>query len=136
MTNDLQKSSVRSVGRPAIEPPADAAMRIEQLAAKGASVEGIANSFGVSEKVFRRWRDEYDELELAFVRGREQERTNLHDELYRQALSGNTIAGIFLLKTRHKYREADNISEAPRTNIVISIPGSRPLSDFIEGEKS
>ena len=127
-------------GQPRKEPPADAALHIRAFAADGVSIVGISERFGVDRKTLERWLGSFPELREAFDRGREKERYTLHNRLFRIAMESDdekaaSIAAMFLLKARHGYREGDQ-SESARVNVVINLPGPRPMSDFIEVENA
>lgn len=123
----------RMPGRPRIDPPADAATRIETLAAKGAAIIGIASALHVSRETLNRWMDEDEGLRAALDRGRERERVSLHNALYRAAMKGNVVASIFLLKARHGYREGD-VEQANRVSITFALPGAMSMEEFRKGE--
>lgn len=120
------------------QPPADAAERIRALAADGWSIRGIATHLGTSQDTLRdRWFVEQPALREAMDDGRELERHTLHNVLYRAATSGNDkgalIAAMFLLKSRHSYREgADPVEQASRLNIVFNMPAALPMADYVE----
>lgn len=119
------------MGRPPKKPPADAAERIEALAADGFSVNGVASSLGTSKDTLRKWFDADPELQEAFDRGREKERHTLHNALYRAATeNGNMTAAMFLLKSRHGYREGDQGETANRVSINFTLPGAMNMKDF------
>lgn len=128
----------KTVGRPRKQPPADAAERIEALAADGFSVIGVARRMGVNQEVLTRWFDEQPELKEAFNIGRENERHTLHNVLYRLATEGgDKIAAMFLLKARHGYREGDQEQQANRVSIKFELPGAMKPEHFtIENERS
>lgn len=54
----------------------------------------------------------------------------LFNALFKQAQNGNTTAAIFLLKTRHGYREGDQSELANRVSINFQLPGAMPLAQF------
>lgn len=123
------------MGRPRKLMPADADKRAENAAADGASIGGIATSFGVSTEVFNRWLEEQPSLKAAIDRGRE--RHVLHSGLVRAAKKGNIVAMMFLLKSRHGYREGDQGSTANRVSITFSLPGAlKPEQFTIENDPS
>jgi hypothetical protein len=62
--------------------------------------------------------------------GREAEHKVLHNALFKQAQNGNITAAIFLLKTRHGYREGDQSEIANRVTINFQLPGAMPLEKF------
>src|SRR5438045_3199725 len=111
-------------------PPANVAQRIEQLAASGHSLVGVARGCNTSADTLRRWVDEDPALAEALARGRESERFELHNILYRAAKRGNVIAAMFLLKARHGYREGDQGGEANRVSIVFQLPGALTPEQF------
>lgn len=113
------------------EAPGNAADRIEALAADGFSMRGVAAGLGTSADTLRRWFDEQPELQEAFERGRERERHTLHNALYRAATElGNMTAAMFLLKSRHGYREGDQADAANRVSINFTLPAAMPLDAF------
>jgi hypothetical protein len=106
-------------------------MVIEACAADGFSVLGVAKMLGTSADTLRRWLAEYPDLKEAFDQGREAERYALHNKLFRAALEeGNTTAAIFLLKSKHGYREGDQGETANRVSITFQLPGAMPLEAF------
>lgn len=122
------------VGRPRRVPPPDAAQRIEQLAAEGRPIIGIAVQLGTTRETLRRWMTEDTTLQAAFESGRETERHELHQILMRDARDGEkpNIAAIFLLKARHGYREGDPGEQASRVNITFNMPGALSREDFLK----
>jgi hypothetical protein len=121
----------KKTGRPLKGPPPNAAARIEQLAACGHSVIGIARGLNTSQDRLRRWCDEDPALAEALVRGREAERFALHNVLYVQATQHhNIVAAMFLLKARHGYREGDQADVANRVSITFALPGALTEDKF------
>lgn len=121
----------KTMGRPRLNPPADAATRIEELAAEGHGVVGVARQLGVSPDTLRRWFDDDSALKEAFEFGREAERFYLHSLLRKQAEKGNVIAGLFLLKARHGYIEGDQGEQANRVQITFNLPGALKPEQFV-----
>jgi hypothetical protein len=123
-------------GQPRKEPPADAALHIRAFAADGFTIVGIAEKFGVERKTLERWLTDFPELREAFDRGREKERHSIHNRLYRIAIESDNeknaiLAGTIILNSRHGYRQDDPGDQASRVNVVINLPASRPMSEFI-----
>lgn len=119
------------VGRPRLEPKPNAAERIAELAAAGSSMRGVSSALGVSKDVLGRWLKEYPDLQEAFERGRERERRELHNVLFKAATEGaNIVAAMFLLKARHGYREGDQGESGNRPTININLPGAMPLAQL------
>lgn len=124
------------IGRPRAEPPADAAERIREAAAQGATMVGVGNAVGVSREILKRWMDEDEELREAFDAGRELERHELHNMLSTSAKKGNIIAAMFLLKARHGYREGDQGEQGNRVNVTFNLPGAMTIEQFAGSNKS
>ena len=95
---------------PRKHPPKNAADTIQQLAATGFSIIGIAKNLGVTRETFKRWLDDSESLQDAFEAGRESERQALHAAIYRSAMEGKpaNVNAFFLLKARHGYKEGDS----------------------------
>lgn len=122
-------------GRPPKQPPADAAQRIEELAADGWSIVGIAKKLGVNKKTLARWIRSDDELQAAFDYGREQERRVLHNAVYREAVEGEgrnkLLAAMFLLNSRHGYRSDDFGAGETRVNVTVNLPAAMSRDDYM-----
>jgi transposase-like protein len=106
------------MGAPRKHPPKDAAEIIQQLAATGYAIIGIAKALNVAKETFKRWLDENESLHEAFEAGREIERQALHASVYRSAMEGKpaNVNAFFLLKARHGYVETDN-----RTKVNLDV---------------
>jgi hypothetical protein len=99
--------------------------QIVALASTGFSKQGIARHYSVSLATFNRWLEEDEMLSQAFAVGRDMERQSLHNMLYKQAIEkGNAIAAMFLLKSRHGYREGDQAEQSNRIAITFNLPGA------------
>ena len=131
MTKPVTDRPLMKAGRKPKQAPADAANRVLELAANGSSMLGIAGAFGTYPEVLRRWFDDDPALKEAFDQGRERERHTLHNALYRAAVEGgNMTAAMFLLKSRHGYREGDQGDNANRVSIQFNLPAAAPMADF------
>lgn len=128
--------SGRVVGRPRAEPPKDAAKRIQAAAADDFSIRGVAMALGINHEALTRWFEENPELKQAFDFGREQERHVLHNKLYRVATEGTgkdaIIAAMFLLKSRHGYREGEQEQQSSRVHIELKLPAALPPAQYAE----
>ena len=101
------------------------------MAADGFSVIGIAKRLHTSADTFRRWLEEYPDLNEAFENGRENERWALHNMLYREAMEKkNIVAGLFLLKARHNYREGEVSDGGNKVKIVFQLPAALSMSEY------
>ena len=120
------------MARPLKNPPVNAAAFIEEAAALGADIRGVAQRVGVGKDTLRRWFAERPELHEAYERGRERERASLHNVLYSEATEkGNIVAAMFLLKARHGYREGDQgEQQGNRVNITFTLPGALTMDQF------
>lgn len=107
------------MGAPRKHPPKDAAVTIENLAAQGHSIIGIAKRLGVSKDTFKRWCEEDESLQEAFEVGRETERHALHSLIVQSAVLNKpaNANAMFLLKARHGYRENDSTN----TNVNVGV---------------
>lgn len=112
------------------KPPKNAEKKIIDLASRGVSKKGIARGLGCSPDLFNAWLDNYPELQSALDEGREMEHGELFGSLYDSAKTGNVTAAIFLLKTRHGYREGDQGDLANRVSVTFNLPGPQSLEDF------
>lgn len=115
------------------KPPRNAAARIRLWASEGSTVKGIARSLGVSSETLAEWMERHPELQDAMDEGREAEHKVLHNTLYEKAKKGDTVALLFLLKTRHGYREGDQTGSANKVSVTFNIPGPLPLDQFKKG---
>src|SRR6185437_342633 len=109
-------ASGATVGRPRAQPPVDAAVRIQKLAAEGRGIVGVAVELKTARETLRRWMTEDVALQEAFDAGREHERHELHQLMLRDARDGEkpNINAMFLLKCRHGYREGDQGEQGSR----------------------
>ena len=112
------------------QPPKNAEKKIIELASSGVSKKGVARGLGCSPDLFNAWLDQYPELQAALDHGRELEHGELFGSLFDQAKTGNVTAAIFLLKTRHGYREGDQGDLANRVSVTFNLPGPQSLEDF------
>jgi hypothetical protein len=131
VTAPITNPPLAKTGRPRKEPPRGAVKRIEDLAADGFSVLGIAKRLNTSPDTFRRWLTEYPELQTAFDTGRDNERWALHNMLFRKAIDkGDVTAAAILLNARHGYREASQSEAGNRVQINFQLPGALSMSEF------
>lgn len=106
-------------GRKLKEPPFNAADLIEGLAAKGWSIVGIAKRLGTTPQILRRWQEENPDLDEAMQNGREDERWQLHNALFKQAVEkNNSSAAMFLLKAKHGYVDNNRVEVESKTPII------------------
>ena len=107
------------------EPPENAVEVAHTMAASGSHQRSIAKALGVSYQVWLRWKDEYPELQDAVDQGRAVEHDVLVNVLIKAATENkNVTAAIFLLKTRHGYRENEQLDNGPKIQINFELPGA------------
>jgi len=133
------KANGKKIGGPRLHAPADAPMLIENAAANGASMVGVAAAVGCSVRTLEKWIDEDSALAEAFARGRECERQVLHNVLYRIATEGKddrdrATAAIMILNARHGYRREDQ-SDGNRISITFALPGALTLDEFKKAQQ-
>ena len=110
-------------------PKEDAAQIIEQMASEGYSRRNIAKALSVSYELFVAWLDKYPELSEAMQFGKDKEHKELHNALFTAAKGGNITAAIFLLKTRHGYREGDQSDTSNKVSITFNLPAAAQNAD-------
>jgi len=99
-------------------------------------VVGIARGLNTSKEVLSRWLDEHPALAEALARGRESERFDLHNYLYRTAMDpkvarkDRNFAAAYLLNNRHGYVSGDQSAEANRVSITFALPGAMSAEQF------
>lgn len=122
------------VGRSRKDPPVDVLEIIEGSCAHGASSkQALAMALGCCRDVLERWMTETPAIQEAVRIGVEKERQILHSVLYNKAMDGgkdSLIASMFLLKSRHGYREGEQESQASRLTVNFSLPGAMKLEQF------
>ncbi|WP_234002283.1 hypothetical protein [Erythrobacter sp. AP23] len=112
---------------------------IETMARGGHPIASIASSLGMSGRVFRECRRRQVEVEEALAAGLGGLEHELVHSLLAASRKGNVAAAMFLLKTRHGYRENGQTDAAPKVAVQINLPGAmdeRAYATMIEGEGS
>ncbi|MGY0503820.1 hypothetical protein [Luteimonas sp. e5] len=110
-------------------PPKGAAEKIERWASEATGVKAIARRLGVSLETLNTWMDRHPELRDAMDAGREAEHLMLYNALLKH-LDKSPTPAIFLLKTRHGYREGDQSEVANRVSINFTLPGAQPMATY------
>ena len=116
--------SGRPLGRRPKAIPPDAAQRIRQLAAAGATFAMIAHRLGIGKDLFRQWLDGRPELTEAIEIGRAMAEKKVYDVLWAKAMKGDTVALLFIAKCRFGWREQGEVQDnnRPVVNIIIRAP--------------
>jgi len=124
----------KRIGRPPKQVPPNAAAIIKDMAANGHSLVSIASNLGTSKTLLAKWFEQEPALQEAFDVGRESERHALHNMLFKEATEkGNTTAAMFLLKSRHGYREGAEVDQSGGVRISITLPGAMSVEEFSKG---
>ena len=100
---------------------------VTKLAGEGWRVKDIAHAIGFSERTFYRHLKDDEQLALSFDQGRGVEHQQLVASLFQRAINPTNAQGaaaaMFLLKTRHSYREQGPIErEGTRVAVVVNVP--------------
>ena len=115
------------------KPKENTAAIIEQMASEGYSQRNIAKALGIGADLYRVWLENYPELAEAQQLGKDKEHKELHNALYTAATKeGNVTAAIFLLKTRHGYREGDQSDTANKVSITFNLPAAQNADDYMK----
>ncbi|WP_454261625.1 hypothetical protein [Pseudoxanthomonas mexicana] len=106
--------------------------KVQRWASESASKGAIARRLGMDHKTFRVLMEQNPELRAAYDEGVEAEHQMLVSALKRQ-LDKSPVPAIFLLKTRHGYREGDQSEQGNRVSVTFNLPGAQPLEAFRRG---
>jgi hypothetical protein len=106
--------------------------KVQRWASESASKGAIARRLGMDHKTFRVLMEQNPELRAAYDEGIEMEHQMLVSALKRQ-LDKSPVPAIFLLKTRHGYREGDQSQQGNRVSVTFNLPGAQPLDAFRSG---
>ena len=100
----------------------------EEMASKGAALHTIAREMGIRWPTFLELRRSDERLEEAIATGRGKEHDALVGRLFEIATMSKgkeaVTACIFLLKTRHGYREGEPLESRLQVAVQIKLPGS------------
>jgi hypothetical protein len=110
---------------PKKKPPANAIEIIAATACRGCSEKSIAFALGISFDTWLRWREDHPELKQALDQARAVEHDALVGVLFEKAMTGDSVAAMFLLKCRHNYRDGGVTIEDNRSvRIGVMLPAS------------
>jgi len=118
------------MGRKKKNLPPDALETIEKLASRGVRETDIARALGVSWGVYWRIKNENEAVKKTLEQARMIEHDALFGQLYEKAMKGDSTAAMFLLKTRHGYREGADVVAANQVNVKITLPGSMKPDEY------
>lgn len=100
-------ASTRGKGRPAFKITPEIIEKCETWASQGLTMEQIAQSLGIHQRVLYKKKADEVELDEAIQRGRSKGIQAVTSALFQKAMSGDNTAMIFYLKNRDPKRWAD-----------------------------
>ncbi|WP_415393712.1 hypothetical protein [Paracoccus sp. SJTW-4] len=111
---------------------------VEELAARGCNITTIARALRMSRDSFIAVRRRQPEVEEAYIRGLAVEHDALVSNLRTMADDGNLVANIFLLKSRHAYREGEpmEVNLNVSTGGVLVVPERLSVEDYLAQKRS
>lgn len=121
------------VGRSSFKVGARGLKIIEDLTGRGCSLTTIAKALRMSRDTLREVRLRQPEVEEAYQRGLAVEHDALTSNLRRLADDGNVVANLFLLKTRHQYREGEPLEVNVNVNTggVLVVPAEMTVEEWL-----
>ncbi len=103
--------------------------KVQRWSSEAATKGAIARRLGMDSKTFRVLMEQDPDAKAAYEEGRETEHLMLVSALKRQ-MDRSPVPAIFLLKTRHGYREGDQSEQANRVSVTFNVPGALSLDAF------
>lgn len=113
------------------KPPRGTADKLRRWAADGTPQKVMARRLGVGVARLKQWMEEDEKLQAAYDEGVEEEHQMLLASLRAHMASSPTPA-IFLLKTRHGYREGDQTGQANKVQVTFNLPGAAPREQWLQ----
>ena len=106
---------------------------IEELSARGCHLTTIARALRMSKDALMACRQRQPEVEEAYQRGLATEHDALVSNLRTAANEGNVVANLFLLKTRHGYREGEplEVNVSVNTGGVLVVPADLTVEQYL-----
>ncbi len=106
---------------------------IEELSGRGCHLTTIARALRMSKDALQACRARQPEVEEAYQRGLAIEHDALTGNLRKLADEGNVVANLFLLKTRHGYREGEPLEVNVSVNAggVLVVPADMTVEEYI-----
>lgn len=108
---------------------------IEELSARGVAEATIAKALRMGKDAFRAAKRRDPAVQEAIDRGRAVEHDRLVGVLHEQAMAGQYVPAMFLLKARHGYREGDafeaNVNVSIGTGGVLLLPTKQSVEEFL-----
>lgn len=111
----------RGKGRPKFEVTPEVIENCEKWASQGLTMEQIAQSLGIHQRVLYKKKADETELDEAIQRGRAKGIQAVTSALFQKAMAGDNTAMIFYLKNRDPKRWADVYNHKNTNSGVTSI---------------
>lgn len=112
------------------KPPRGTAAKLRQWAADGTPQKVMARRLGVGVARLKQWMEDDERLQAAYDEGVEEEHQVLLASL-RSHMANSPTPAIFLLKTRHGYREGDQTGQANRVQVTFELPGAASKEQWV-----
>lgn len=112
--------------------PKNGLQKIRSLAERGVSEVDIAKSLNMSYKTWQRIKEEDPDARNVLEEARQIEETKLVGVLFEKAMKGDATSAMFLLKTRHGYREGAELVNANQVNVRITLPGAKDPTEYLK----
>jgi hypothetical protein len=121
------------VGRSSYKVGAKGLKIVEELSARGCSLTTIAKALRMNIDTLRLVRQRQPEVDEAYQRGLAVEHDALTRNLRILADDGNVVANLFLLKTRHGYREGEplEVNVSVNTGGVLVVPADMTVEQYL-----
>ncbi len=105
---------------------------IRSLAERGVKETDMVKALGISYPTWQRLKEEDERALEVFEEAKKIEEDALVGMLYEKAMQGDTTSAMFLLKTRHGYKEGAEQVNANQVNVKITLPGSMEPKDYLK----
>ncbi|MCC5927593.1 MAG: hypothetical protein JJU41_13660 [Bacteroidetes bacterium] len=105
---------------------------IRDLAQRGVNETDIAKALGLGYDTWVRIKREDETTREVLEQARMIEHDKLFGVLYEKAMKGDSTASMFLLKTRHGYKEGAEVQNTNAIAVQITLPGSMKPEEYIK----
>jgi hypothetical protein len=107
---------------------------LTRLASQGIRDDDLRRVCGISSDDWPTHKQQHPDIQDAIDAGRAKMHDSLVAVLYKNALKGQLVPALFLLKTQFSYRENDPVDNNNSNRVTIIIPGADRTTP-IEGER-
>lgn len=108
---------------------------LTRLAGQGIRDDDLRRVCGIPSSDWPEHKRQHPEIQESIDKGRAKMHDSLVAVLYKNAMKGQLVPALFLLKTQFQYRENDPVDNEGGVRINISIPGAEHPSTMIEGTR-